>query len=69
MTSEESRERRVRYMADRQGLVLKKSRRRDPRALDYGGHWLITRKGTVKVGGKHGTTLEALEAYLTGEGR
>lgn len=30
------RENRVRRMAERQGLILEKSRRRDPKAKDYG---------------------------------
>lgn len=35
------RENRLRRMADRQGLRLMKSRRRDPRALDFGTYWLV----------------------------
>ncbi|MGA2455575.1 MAG: hypothetical protein ABSG93_18875 [Solirubrobacteraceae bacterium] len=37
---EKVRENRLRRMAQRQGLALVKSRRRDPRALDYRGYWL-----------------------------
>jgi len=35
------RENRLRRMAERQGLALRKSRRRDPRAIDYGEVWLV----------------------------
>jgi hypothetical protein len=55
----------ARRAAERQGLVLKKSRRRDPRALDYDGHWLLDYSSKrVVVGGEWGTTLEEVEAYL-----
>lgn len=40
MTAEKVRENRLRRMAERQGLELRKSRRRDPRAMDY-GRWYI----------------------------
>lgn len=40
MTAEKVRENRLRRMAERQGLELRKSRRRDPRAKDY-GRWYI----------------------------
>ena len=42
-------------MADRQGLYLRKSRRRDPRALDFGSYWLIDlRTNTLMAGGQWG---------------
>jgi hypothetical protein len=67
MTTEASRERRLRRMAERQGLELHKSRRRDKRALDYDGRWLTnTRTDELVLGGEHGTTLDDIEAYLTG---
>lgn len=40
-TDEKVRENRLRRMAERQGLRLVKSRRRDPRALDYGLYVLV----------------------------
>jgi hypothetical protein len=40
VTAEKVRENRLRRMAERQGLELRKSRRRDPRAMDY-GRWYI----------------------------
>jgi hypothetical protein len=65
--AEKIRENRLRRMAERQGLALKKSRRRDPRALDYEGHWLTdARTDKLVLGGEHGTDLGAIEAYLTG---
>jgi hypothetical protein len=63
---EKTREIRLRRMAERQGLKLHKSRRRDPRALEYGGHWLVNEKGKVRVGGRNGATLDTIEAFLTG---
>ena len=47
---------RTRRAAQRQGLILIESRRPDPRALDYGGHWLID----VSTGG-----LVAVDVYAT----
>lgn len=66
-------ENRLRRMAERQGLALSKSRRRDPRALDYGQWSLIdTRRehAAAEAGGydvetdpkrwaEHRRTLEA----------
>jgi hypothetical protein len=46
-TKEKVRETRLRFMADRQGLRLTKSRTRDPRAMDYGLYALID----VQTGG------------------
>lgn len=39
-TPSRTREMRLRETAKRQGLTLTKSRRRDPRAIDY-GHWYL----------------------------
>jgi hypothetical protein len=52
------RENRLRRMAKRHGLELVKSRRRDPRALDFGTYQLV---GASEAG----TTLEEIEKYLT----
>ena len=41
MTDEKVRENRLRRSAKRQGLRLEKSRRRDPRAYDYGTFLLV----------------------------
>lgn len=59
------RENRLRRMAERQGLVFTRSRRRDPRALDYGLYWLSDRETGVTVTHVHGITLDEVEAYLT----
>lgn len=60
------RENRLRRMAQRQGLMLRKSRRRDPRAVDFGGYWLVDASTTTLVaGGQFGISLDEVEAYLT----
>jgi hypothetical protein len=70
------RENRLRRAAERQGLRLEKSKRRDPNALDFGGYWLIDgpaydreadnyRSRVVVVGGDYGTDLDGIEEYLT----
>ena len=64
-TTEKVHENRLRRMAERQGLVLHKSRRRDPYAIDFGAYWL-TRGRKVLT---DPLDLDGVEAYLTGEGR
>ena len=65
MTEEKVRENRVRRMAERQGLKLKKSGRRDPRALDYGSYWLIDIDRNVLVAGDQwGWSIDDVEAWL-----
>lgn len=56
-------------MAERQGLRLLKSRRRDPRAIDYGAYWLVdvASNGVVLGDSNVGAPLDQIEAYLTGE--
>jgi hypothetical protein len=66
MSDEKVRENRLRRMAERQGLVLHKSRRRDPRALDYGTYYVTDRDRNVLVSGER-MSLDEIEAYLTGE--
>lgn len=63
-TDQKVRENRLRRMASRQGLQLLKSRRRDPRALDYGTYWLVDASGVEVARGD----VDAIEARLTGEG-
>jgi hypothetical protein len=66
MSADKVREDRLRRMADRQGLILHKSRRRDPRALDYGRYKLLDANTRfVKGGGDHGMTLDEVERFLT----
>ena len=68
-----SREARLRRAADRQGMTLHRSRRRDPHALTYGRYWLIALDGRVigadpgrLVGDPPGLTMDEVEAILTG---
>src|SRR6266480_2203539 len=68
--AEKVRENRLRRMAERQGLQLVKSRRRDPRAIDYGGYMLvdIATNGVVAGVGAVGRPhwgLDDVEEYLT----
>src|SRR5215207_6927885 len=50
-STEKVRENRMRRMAQRQGLQLHKSPRRDPRAYDYGRYMLIDMHSTAVVYG------------------
>jgi hypothetical protein len=59
------RENRLRRMAARQGLRVTKSRRRDPRALDY-GKWRVVDARNMLQGPEQGMTLDELERFLTG---
>jgi hypothetical protein len=68
-----TRETRLRRMADRQGLALRKNRRRDPRAHDYGLYWLRRRDAPSPnrsheawVGYPSGFDIDQVEAYLFG---
>jgi hypothetical protein len=54
-------ENRVRRAAERQGLALRKSRRRDPLARDYGEISIVNERGT-KMGTF--TNLDDAEAWL-----
>jgi hypothetical protein len=56
---EKVRENRLRRMAERQGLRLVKSRRRDPLAIDFGTYSIV---GT---GGVDGLDIEQVETWLT----
>jgi hypothetical protein len=63
------REAKLRRMAERQGLHLQRSRRRDPLALDYDGYQLIDPRSNALVFGElagHGfrATLDDIEVYL-----
>ncbi len=62
------RENRLRRMAIRQGLRLLKSRRRDERAVDYGGYMLVDDRNFVVEGASSfafSASLDDVEAYLT----
>ncbi len=65
-TREKGRENRLRRMADRQGLFLRKSRRRDPRALDYDSWWIIDLRTSLLIAGDEwGWSLDDVEEWLT----
>jgi hypothetical protein len=69
-TSEKVRENRLRAMAERQGLALHKSRRRDPRAIDF-DRWMVVDSFTndvltgTEVTGRQNMDLDQVEAFLT----
>jgi hypothetical protein len=72
--SEKVRENRARRAAERQGVRLVKSRRRDPRALDYGRYWFALAEGAKDrnrdlpvPSPARGFTLDEIEALLKGE--
>ena len=66
--TEKIRENRLRRAAERQGYKLVKSKRRDPRAIGYGG-WTIANVATGKVeAGANGfINVDEVERFLNGE--
>lgn len=68
-TAAKVRENRLRRMAERQGLQLERSRRRDPRARDYGLYRIMdtaTKSVVHDLGGSHySLSLDDVERYLT----
>jgi hypothetical protein len=66
--AEKIRENRLRNMAARQGLRLTKTRRRDPRALDYGTYMLVDANTDALVAwglqSGYGMTLDEIETCL-----
>jgi hypothetical protein len=71
-TDDKVRENRLRRAAQRQGLGLEKSRRRDPNALDYDLSALIDSDGFTMHDpapwGIHALDLDDVEQFLSGEG-
>jgi hypothetical protein len=67
--AEKIRENRARRAASRQGLKLLKSRRRDPRALDFGMYALVDQNNVVVYGAteRFDASLDDIEKYLAGE--
>lgn len=66
--ADKARENRARRKAERQGLQLLKSRRRDPDAVDFGGYMLIDNErgavfGTDPI--SYSASLDEIEAWLT----
>jgi len=67
-TLDKLREDRVRRMAARHGLTLRKSRRRDARAWDFGSYWLMDAdRNALVFPDVHGGSLEDMERYLTSD--
>jgi len=61
-------ENRVRRVAERRGYILRKSRRRDPLALNFGAFWLIEASTNgLAVGGEFGTDLQEIEDFLNSD--
>jgi hypothetical protein len=64
------RENRLRRMAERRGLQLVKSRRRDPRSLEFGTYGLLDpfRNAWIFCDQErgYGKTLDEIEEYLDG---
>jgi hypothetical protein len=59
------RERRARHMAQQQGLLLRKSRRRDPHAIDYHACYLIDPStNTIVAGGDGSWNVSDVEMWL-----
>ncbi|MDQ1743883.1 MAG: hypothetical protein QOE23_2222 [Pseudonocardiales bacterium] len=54
-------ENRLRRMAARQGYTVRRTRRRDPRAIDYGTYSVLSPAGEVVV---EGLTIKQLEEWL-----
>ena len=67
MSDEKVRENRLRRAAERQGLELRKIRRRDPRAIDYGRFWLIDSEtgGVWLDQGRFGLSIDEVEEWLS----
>lgn len=67
--AEKVREARLRRMAKRQGLLLVKSRRRDPLAVDYGRYVIedpeSKRAVAGELGSSHAMTMAEVEDWLT----
>lgn len=68
MTEDKVRENRLRRVAARQGYLLQKSRRRDERAVDYGGYMLVdaSSNGIVLGSGAfpYNASLDDVENFL-----
>ena len=69
VTAYRIRENKVRRAAERQGLLLRKSRRRDPRATDYGTYMLVDQQTNAIVAyglqSGYGLSLDEVEEQLT----
>jgi hypothetical protein len=69
-TNERTQEARVRRKAARQALAVQRSRRRDPRAVDYGLYCVVDVRTKAVVAGTQeacSMTLDEVERYLDGD--
>lgn len=66
--SDKVRENRLRRMAERQRVIVQKSRTRDPRAVDFGGFMLIDGDTNTAILGAdpypYSASLDDVEAWL-----
>ena len=62
--SEKVREARIRRAVDRRGYRLLKSRRRDPKAIDFGKFWITDLRNHQVYGDQWGATLDEIETWL-----
>lgn len=69
MDKDKVRENRLRRMAERQGFQLTKSRRRDPRAIDYGKYWISDPRTNGLLTPEQGMDLDEIETWLTSDER
>ncbi len=71
--AEKIRENRLRRMAERQGLAVQKSRRRDPHAYDFGTYMLVDPASNTVVAcglqSGYGMSLDDIERYLRDDER
>jgi hypothetical protein len=66
--AEKVRENRLRRVAERQGLALVRSRRRDPRAIDFGRYTIVDAKTRRVVAGgdlQHCLNMDKVEEWLS----
>jgi hypothetical protein len=61
-------ENRVRRLAERRGYTLRKSRRRDAGALDYGVYWLVHTARNEIISPPEGISLTQAEEWLLAGG-
>jgi len=66
MIADKVRENRLRRMAERQGMRLVKSRRRDPRAVGFGMYQLDDGSALLAVDAAYGLTMDDVESRLLG---
>jgi hypothetical protein len=69
VTADKVRENRLRRVAERRGLSLVKSRRRDPRSIDYGMFMIVDPYANAVVAGEldspRALSLDQVEEWFT----